>query len=204
MTRFIPLLALLAAASPATAQDPNWQPQPKPEAPAASPAKPEPDEAKSSLDKLFERLAQSKDEEEAKGIAGLIERRWLRSGSDTADLLMGRALAAVAGKDQPLAIELLDRVLALEPNWAEAWNKRATVFYMMGDSERAVADVQKTLALEPRHFGAWSGLGMIFHAAEDSKRALEAFRKALAIHPHLATVKELVERLIPEVEGRDL
>lgn len=194
---FAPLF-VLALAGPVAAQAPSTvEPAPRQALPA------EPD-AKNPLDGLFERLAASKDEEEAKGIAGLIERRWLRSGSDTADLLMNRALAAVAGQDQPLAIELLDRVLALEPKWAEAWNKRATLFYMMGDSERAISDIRETLALEPRHFGAWSGLGMIFQNAEDRKRALEAFRRALAIHPHIANIKALVERLAPEIDGRDL
>lgn len=196
--RFFAPLVVFALAGPVAAQAPSTvEPAPRQALPA------EPD-TKNPLDTLFERLAASKDEEEAKGIAGLIERRWLRSGSDTADLLMNRALAAVAGQDQPLAIELLDRVLALEPKWAEAWNKRATLFYMMGDSERAISDIRETLALEPRHFGAWSGLGMIFQNAEDRKRALEAFRRALAIHPHIANIKALVERLAPEVDGRDL
>jgi tetratricopeptide (TPR) repeat protein len=160
--------------------------------------------AKVQLDKLFERLAAAEDEEEANGIAQLIERRWLRSGSDTADLLMSRAVAAVNARDFPLAIEILDRIVVLEPKWAEAWNKRATVFFMMGDYERAVVDVRETLALEPRHFGAWSGLGIIFQAIDDNKRALEAFRKALAIHPFIGSVRSLVERLTPTVEGRDL
>lgn len=161
------------------------------------------DLSRPALDKLFERLASAKDPDEAAGIARLIERRWMRSGSDTADLLMNRALMS-AGQDQALAIELLDRLIALEPGWAEAWNKRATLFYTMGDNERAVADIRQTLALEPRHYGAWSGLGMIFQSGDDDKHAVEAFRRALAIHPFLDKVKTLVERMAPGVDGRDL
>jgi tetratricopeptide (TPR) repeat protein len=81
--------------------------------------------------RAFARLAAAKDEAEANGIANLIERRWSRSGSDTADLLLSRATEAIHKKEFPVAVELLDRVLALEPQWAEAWNRRATAFYLL-------------------------------------------------------------------------
>src|SRR5215212_365930 len=169
-------------------------------------AKPRPGQAESArrgatLDELFARLAGAKDETEANGVASLIERRWMRSGSDTADLLLARAGEAIKGKDYPLAIELLDRVIALQPGWAEAWNRRATAFYLLDDPVSAVADLRKTLAREPRHF---AGLGHIYMANGDKARALEAYRKALAIHPYLDTVRVTVEHLAPEVDGRDL
>ncbi len=196
---------------PAAAQTPQRPLQAAPDASTAEPPAPPPvdapstvDATKSQLDKLFERLAAARDAEEANGIASLIERRWLRSGSDTADLLMNRALTAANDKDHALAVELLDRVVTLEPNWAEAWNKRATVFFMMGDFDRAVLDVRRTLSLEPRHFGAWAGLGIIFQSSDDDKRALEAFRKAIAIHPFVGNVKSYIEKLAPDVDGRDI
>ena len=203
MKRLILLYALAAAilAVPAAAQAPQGPP---PGHPPIKPDKQDADTANTPLDKLFERLAATREADEAKGIARLIERRWLKSGSDTADLLMSRVVVAMAAQDQPLAIELLDRIIALNPNWAEAWNKRATVFYMMGDHQRSVADIRQTLVLEPRHFGAWAGLGMIFYQTDNHKAALEAFRKALAIHPFVGDVKEMVERLAPDVDGRDL
>ena len=171
----------------------------KPEPQASNPpAKP------STLDDLFARLAAAGDEAEAKGVAALIERRWARSGSDTADLLMSRAGEALTAKDSALAIELLDRVIALRPDWAEAWNRRATAFYLLDDTVNSMADIRQVLAREPRHFGAWAGLGQIYMAGGDKKRGLEAFRKALAIHPHLSPVREAVERMAPEVDGRDI
>lgn len=157
-----------------------------------------------TLDELFSRLAAAKDETEANGVASLIERRWMRSGSDTADLLMARSGEAIKGKDYPLAIEILDRVIALQPGWAEAWNRRATAFYLLDDPVSAIADLRQVLAREPRHFAALAGLGHIYMANGDKGRALDAYRRALAIHPHLDTVRTTVEHLAPEIEGHDL
>src|SRR5918998_2187230 len=159
---------------------------------------------RATLDDLFARLAAAKDEAEAKGIAGLIERRWSRSGSDTADLLLTRASEAIQGKEFPLAIELLDRVLTLQPDWAEAWNRRATAFFLLDDTASAMADLRQVLTREPRHFGAWAGLGHIYNASGDKGRALEAYRKALAINPRMESLRSLVERLTPEIDGRDI
>ncbi len=186
-------LVFAAAPSQALAQQQGGK-----KAPSTAPVRP------SSIDELFERLQRAKTEEEAKGIADAIQRRWMRSGSDTADLLMDRALDALKAGDQPLSIELLDRVVTLQPGWAEGWNKRATVFFMMGDNTRSMADLRETLAREPRHFGALAGIGMILRTNGDDKRAYDAFKRALAINPHMPEVKTAVERLAPDYEGRDI
>jgi tetratricopeptide (TPR) repeat protein len=157
-----------------------------------------------TLDDLFARLGAAKDETEANGVASLIERRWSRSGSDTADLLMSRAGEAIKAQDHPLAIELLDRVIALKPDWAEAWNRRATAFFLLDDTANSMADIRQVLAREPRHFAAWAGLGHIYLSGGDKKRALEAYKRALAIHPYISKLKDAVERLEPEIEGRDI
>lgn len=191
------LLASVGLAAPAVAQ--TKEPQK-----LARPSDPEKSRKPATLDDLFTRLAAAKDEAEANGVANLIERRWARSGSDTADLLMSRAGEAIKAEDHALAIELLDRVVTLKPEWAEGWNKRATAFFLMDDPVSSIADIRQVLAKEPRHFGAWAGLGHIYMAGGDKKHALEAYRKALAIHPHLPKLKELIERLAPEIEGRDI
>ncbi len=172
--------------------------------PAAPPSSTRDDGRRATLDDLFARLAAAKDEAEAKGIAQLIERRWLRSGSDTADLLMSRASEAIQAKEHALAVELLDRVITLQPEWAEAWNRRATAFFLLDDTASAMADLRQVLTREPRHFGAWAGLGHIYMAGGDKQRALEAYRKALAINPKMEKLRELVERLAPEIDGRDI
>jgi tetratricopeptide (TPR) repeat protein len=175
-------------------------------------AQPEPKGAKepktrrppATLDDLFARLAAAKDAAEANGIANLIERRWARSGSDTADLLMSRAGEALKAKDLPLAVELLDRVLTLRPEWIEAWHRRATAFFLLDDPVSAIADIQRVVAREPRHFSAWAGLGHIYMSGGDKSRALAAYRKALVIHPHMEKLREMIDRLTPEIDGRDL
>lgn len=197
-------LFLGSAALPAVADDP-----PARGAPAGS-AAPDPtppgaaSQRRSSLDELFARLAASKDETEANGIAGLIERRFVRSGSDTADLLMTRAAEALEGKDAALAVELLDRVTQLKPDWAEAWHRRAAAFFLLDDPEDALADLHQALTREPRLFGAWMSLGQIRLQSGDKAGAVLAFRKALALHPFLGTAKTIVERLAPDIDGRDL
>ena len=197
MRRHAFLIALILAAAPGAALA-QAKADPKPAAEAAKPRKP------ATLDELFTRLAAAKDESEANGVANLIERRWARSGSDTADLLMSRAEEALKAKEFPLAVELLDRVLTLRPEWAEAWHRRATAFFLLDDPVSAIADIQRVLTREPRHFGAWAGLGHIYVSGGDKKRALEAYRKALAIHPYLAKLRDAIERLTPEIDGRDI
>ena len=157
-----------------------------------------------SLDDLFARLKASKDPSEAKGIARLIERRLDRSGSATADLLTDRARQAMTGHDFPLAAELMDRVTALEPHWAEGWNRRATAFWLLSDKTDALADLQRALVLEPRHFEAWAALARIYEALEDKTRALAAFRRAQGLYPQMERIQEAIDRLAPEVDGRDL
>jgi tetratricopeptide (TPR) repeat protein len=193
-------VSMSLAALPAGAQE-----NARPRGPAKDPdqtTRPAP--RPSSLDELFDRLSKAESEREAEGIAALIDRRFSRSGSDTADLLLSRATEAFKKKDYPLAVELLDRVLALQPGWAEAWYRRATLFYQLDDPVGAMADLHQALKLEPRHFSAWTGLGHILMASEDKPRALEAFRRALAINPQLEMLQTMVKRLDHEVAGQDL
>ncbi len=187
----------LLAAGPAAAQEPERRGPPRTE-------KTEPPRRAPTLDELFERLAAAGSPAEARPIAQQIERRWLRSGSDTADLLMIRALEAMKNADHPLAVEILDRIIALRPGWAEAWNKRATVFFMMGDTVRARVDIAETLKREPRHFGALFGLASMLMRDDEKKAAYEAYKKAHALYPQFAPVREALERLRPDVEGRDI
>lgn len=157
-----------------------------------------------ALDALFQRLAEASDADEATGIAAAIERVWMESDSDTASLLMSRAVSAQEAGHLPLALTLYDKVLALAPDWAEAWDKRATTRFLGDDLEGAMADLQKTLQLEPRHFSALVAVGFIRERQGQNKRALDAFRKALALNPQQPEIKAIVDKLQIEVEGRDI
>lgn len=156
------------------------------------------------MDALFTRLAEADSVGEAGGVALLIQRRWLESGSDTADLLMERSRRAMRAQNPALAIELLDRVLALEPTWAEAWNRRAIAFTRLDDPLNAMADIYRVVTLEPRHFGAWAGLGSLMLRTGDNRGALESFERALAVHPRQPRLEAVLAKLRREIDGVDL
>jgi tetratricopeptide (TPR) repeat protein len=174
------------------------QPASRPVTAPAEPVKRQP-----LIDQLFEKLKSAGDAEEARGLERQITRRWGRSGSDTVDLLMTRAQEAARKRDFPLALEVLDRIIVLQPDWAEGWNQRANVFFRMEDHQRAALDVAEALKREPRHFGALAGLGQILKAQGLDKAALQALRAAQAIHPHLNGLKEQIDRLSAANDGRD-
>ncbi|HSI39469.1 MAG TPA: tetratricopeptide repeat protein [Xanthobacteraceae bacterium] len=175
-------------------------------APAAKPnetAKAEPDRGK-RLDALFAALKAAPTAESAKAISQRIEVSWSPSDSDTADLLMTRASAAMEAKQFDLAVELLDGVLAVTPDHLDAWNKRATVFYLQDDFADSLSDLRQVVAREPRHYGAWAGIALICKEIGDEKHALEAARRALAIYPLLEQISEMEKTLTISVEGRPI
>ena len=156
------------------------------------------------LDTLFERLRKASGPEDARRVAETIERVFLQSYSGTANLLMQRAMACVQAGQYELALSLFDKLVALEPDWAEAWNQRATTRFLTGDTDGAMADIGRVMKLEPRHFGALAGMGMILQGAGLDKGALEIFNKALAIYPLEPDIRKLAEKLTLEVEGQDI
>lgn len=156
------------------------------------------------LDDLFQRLAHAEDSDEAEGLAHAIEQLWLRSGSDTADLLMVRAVAALGKGEAKVASDLLDRIVIIDPNWIEAWNRRATLRFLKGDDAGAMQDVAEVLAREPRHFGALSGMAFILQRNGMEKQALDLVRRTEAIYPHNAGLEKLDSELSLKVEGRDI
>ncbi|PZR87496.1 MAG: hypothetical protein DLM68_08500, partial [Hyphomicrobiales bacterium] len=156
------------------------------------------------LDRLFVRLRNADDQGDAQHIAASIERVWLQSDSDTANLLMQRAMVSMQAGNYPLALSLFDKLVALEPDWAEARNQRATARFLAGDTDGAMADINKVIKLEPRHFGALAGMGMILQGGGLEKSALEIFNKALAIYPLEPDIRKLVEKLTLEIEGQGI
>lgn len=158
----------------------------------------------SQLDALFATLRSTADAAAAKSAENDIIRLWLESGSDTTDLLMEWTLSAMEKKNYPLALDYLDRIISLQPDYVEGWNKRATVHFLIDDYGKAIADIERTLALEPRHFGALSGLGTIMRDIGDNDRAVVAYRQALEIDPYLETVREALDEIAAEDSGRKI
>jgi tetratricopeptide (TPR) repeat protein len=199
------LLAPAVAPGPALAQNvPEGAPAPNWVAPPSDLPRSGRGDRTYNLDTLFEGLKIAPDADSAKAIEDRIWALWIVSGSDTCNLLMGRVKAAADDKDYDLAIKLLDAVIALKPDYVEAWNRRATVDFLMQDYGHSVSDIREVLLREPRHFGALSGLGLILQEIGDDKHALEAYRKALAIDPHLEHLPDVVKALREKVEGRDI
>jgi tetratricopeptide (TPR) repeat protein len=154
------------------------------------------------LDRLFGRLKTSKSEQEAQIVEQSIWRLWMRSGSPTDDLLLEQATKSMSARQYDKALDILDTIIEHAPDFSEAWNKRATVNYIVGRLDQSLADIDKVLALEPRHFGALSGLGMIRRDKGDERGALDAFREALAINPFMPSVRDAVKSLEKELEQK--
>ena len=184
-----------AAAEKGTAEEVKQALAPKP-APEAM--------RKQMLDGLFVRLRNAGDQGDAQRIAASIARVWLQSDSDTAILLMQRAMVSMQARQYQLALSLFDKLVAAEPDWAEAWNQRATTRFLAGDTDGAMADINRVLKLEPRHFGALAGMGMILQGAGLETSALEIFKKALGIYPLEPNIQKLVEKLALEIEGQNI
>jgi tetratricopeptide (TPR) repeat protein len=197
------LLLLALWSSPVLAEAVNPEP-PKPIEPPSTLPRAQTGDKTHNLDRLFEALKVAPDEESAKYVESRIWAIWLASNSDTANLLMSRSKTATDAKDFDLAIKLLNAVIDLRPDFTEAWNRRATIYYMKKDFGRSLADIHEVLAREPRHFGALSGLGIILQELGDERHALDAFRRALAVHPRLERIPDLVKKLTEKVDGRDI
>ena len=156
------------------------------------------------LDQLFGQLQQVTTPVEANLVEAQIWRVWHENDSDTINLLMQRALEAMSLNQFDDCLATLSDVVQIAPDFAEGWNKRATVLYLMNRHLESIQDVEKTLALEPRHFGALSGLGLIYNVLGEEARALDAFERALAVNPHIPLAQSEVKRLKKKVKGEKI
>jgi tetratricopeptide (TPR) repeat protein len=167
-------------------------------------AKPVPQDRDGLLAELYMHLGQAQDASQAAPIAETIEGLWLQSGSDTIGVLMGRSAKAINDQKNALALQLLDAVVELAPDYAEGWNRRAYVYYLQNDFEHAIGDLRRALALEPNHFKALEGLARILRESGQKKSALEAYKQILRINPYLEGAKQAADELSVEVEGQGI
>lgn len=160
------------------------------------------DQTDAWLDGLFQRLKATTEEAEADDLETRIWQIWISADEGESARLMREGILAMSRRAYTDALVHFDALVERAPAFAEAWNKRATVHYLVGDYTASVADIARTLELEPRHFGALSGLGLIYDAIERPAAALRSFEAALAINPHLDSTKERIEQLRRELGGR--
>ncbi|MDJ0958576.1 MAG: tetratricopeptide repeat protein [Arenicellales bacterium] len=137
------------------------------------------------LENLFQQLHQAEDFEEGESITQQIWKLWYEIQDEEARDLFDRGVALMARADYRSALLALTRLTEMKPQFAEAWNRRATLLYLMGEYSLSMRDIRTTLALEPRHFGAISGMGQILMRQNRLREARKAFEQALEINPHL-------------------
>ena len=154
------------------------------------------------LGELFVALVEAPDSATAVTIEAAIWQIWLDGGDATLNELMVQGIEAMNARRFRDAVGRFTALIHSAPAFAEAWNKRATVYYLMDRLEDSVRDIERTLALEPRHFGAISGMGLIFLQRGDEEGALGAFEKVLEIHPHARGARFYVERLRERLQGK--
>ena len=154
------------------------------------------------LGELFVALSEAPDSSAALTIETTIWRIWLDGGDSDLNGLMVQGIEAMSAQRFRDAAGRFTELILAAPAFAEAWNKRATVYYLMNRFEDSVRDIERTLALEPRHFGAISGMGLIFLERGDEEGALDAFEKVLEIHPHARGAGFQVERLRERLQGK--
>ncbi len=153
------------------------------------------DQTDPRLEPLFDALKNAGDQGEVGAAEQAIWGIWMESGNAEVDQLLRQGSVHMQFHSFGAALGHFNAVIEARPDFAEGWNKRATLYFLMGEYAKSIADCEKTLALEPRHFGALFGLGLIYTQLKDEAKAIEAFEKALSVHPHLQNAPEIVQRL---------
>jgi len=148
-----------------------------------------------ALDPLFLRLQDCSVEEDAQEIETLIWELWTRHIDSDADKMMRHAINCITNRDLTAGEELLSNLIQSHPQWAEAWNKRASLRFLAENYNGAVQDIQSVLALEPRHFGALSGFGQICYRLGEKDMAVIAFDAALRINPFMTGIRVTADKL---------
>ena len=120
---------------------------------------------------------------------------WSRSGDETVDRLFAVGVEQMAQRQLEAAAETFSRIIQRRPEFAEGWNKRATVYFLLGDYRRSLADCDEVMARNPYHWGALSGYGMIYMQLDQPGRAIDYLEKALAVNPNLDQVAQTIEVL---------
>ena len=147
------------------------------------------------LDRLFAVIQTTEQTRQARAAEQAIWAIWFENDRPELADIMARGVDAMRENRLTDALSDFSQLVAVAPDFAEAWNRRATVHYLLGNLDESISDVEETLALEPRHFGALSGLGQIQMLKEDEAAALVAFEQALEMNPHLANTKGIIKAL---------
>lgn len=154
------------------------------------------DQTDPRLDELFVTLKQTADGQAIRITENRIWNIWLQHSNSTVEDLMQMGTVRMNGQLYSEALLIYNRIIENFPDYAEAWNKRATLYYMVGNHDASIADIEKVLALEPRHFGALSGLGLVYIQREELGKAKQAFEDLIAVHPNSPNAQQNLQSVI--------
>jgi tetratricopeptide (TPR) repeat protein len=152
------------------------------------------DQSDSRLDALFVTIQQTTSINLANDAENKIWEIWLENDNQQTETRLADGIESM-NTDPDKALKVFDELISGTPDFAEAWNKRATLHYLLGDYPASLSDIEKTLALEPRHFGALSGLGLVYWVQGEYLKAKAAFEAVLLVHPHSTGVRRNIERI---------
>lgn len=159
------------------------------------------DQKDKRLPDLFKRLKTAPSSSDAALIESDIWKIWFETNNAELDALMDRGSTAMEAQDFPAALDAFNQIIKTRPDFSEGWNRRATLYYLMGDYKKSLADIDRTLKLEPKHFGAISGQGLVNMQLDHLEAAEESYKHVLAISPknvgaqrNLDTVRELIKK----------
>ena len=147
------------------------------------------------LNNLFKKLNETENQEEISDLIKNIWDIWYEVDDPKVIEYFEKGIQAMRIRNYPLAVRFFNNLIEEDPNFAEAWNKRATVYFMMGDFDKSMQDIIKTLELEPRHFGALDGMGLIFIHQGQYQQAIDVYDKMLEIFPFSIKTMEKKESI---------
>ncbi len=142
------------------------------------------DQTDARLSDLFSTLQQTQDTRTIRITENQIWEIWLQHANSDVEQLMLVGTQRMNAQRYGEAMVVFNRLIESFPNYAEGWNKRATLNYVLGNLDASITDIEQTLALEPRHFGALSGLGMVYIQRKELSKAKQAFENLIAVHPN--------------------
>ncbi len=162
------------------------------------------DQADPRLEALFARLKAAPDLRAAQEIEASIWDIWFQSDDEVIGMLMAQGRAAMTRNHLRAALGKFDQIVKITPGFAEGWNKRATVHYLLGNYPESLHDIERTLKLEPRHFGALSGRGLVLLELDQQAGALDAFESALKVYPKLPGAGHNAEALRRDIQRHEI
>ena len=154
------------------------------------------DQNDARLENLFEILSKTESNIQINEVTSSIWDIWHETNDPSIEADFYRGLESMRTGDFIMSIAFFTRVIDKNPNFAEGWNKRATVYYMLGKFDASMMDIHETLKLEPRHFGAMDGMGLIFIHLEQFDKAIDIYDQMLKIFPNNSFTKQKKEMLL--------